>query len=74
MKVKELIRDLLIEAGKNKRAMQIFKELDANEVGEADIGADVDSDAIRYCESIINEAPGYVALKCEHYNVYSFDY
>jgi hypothetical protein len=66
MTVKELIRDLLIEAGKDKRAAQIFKELDENDVGESYVGADVDADAIRYVDRIINEAPMYIGLKCEY--------
>jgi len=65
MTVRELIRDLLREAGKDKRADQLFAELEDNDFGNTQIGADVDSGPIRYVESISNEGPCFVGLKCE---------
>ena len=65
MNVRELIRALLIECGKDKRAEQIYKELKDNEIGNTEVGADVDNYSIRYVEKISNEFPTYIGLVCE---------
>lgn len=65
MNVRELVRALLVEAGKDARAAQIFKELKGNEFASMEVGADVDEFSIRYVESISNESPTYLGLICE---------
>lgn len=65
MTVRELICGLLREAGKDKRAAQIYAELEENEFANTPVGADVDAGPIRYVESINNEWPCFVGLNCE---------
>lgn len=66
MTVRELIKDLLIESGKEKRAMQVYRELEESEYGNTEIGADIPGiSEIKYVQSISNELPCFVGLKCE---------
>ncbi len=65
MSVKELIVQWLREAGKEKRAAQLERELDEdNRFLSAEVGADVDSGPIRYVERWGNEG-SFVSLFCE---------
>ena len=65
MNVRELIRALLIEAGKDKRGEQIYAEMEDNEFASMEVCADVDAGPVRHVESIANEFPTCVLLDCE---------
>ncbi len=70
--VRDLIRALLIEAGKEKRAEQIYREL-GNENNEytcefahLPVGVDVDPrQSIRYVTGITDEYPCFLGLNLE---------
>ena len=67
MEVRELIRQLLSECGQEKCAEQIYKQLEVNDVGILDVGADVGPGAVCYVQKINNEGPCFMGLDCEPY-------
>ena len=68
MQVRDLIKALLEECGQEKRAAQIHKQLEDNDIGILDVGANVGSGPICYVDRINNEMPCFMGLECEVYN------
>jgi hypothetical protein len=66
MNVRELIRDLLVEANEDKKAKQIYKELEGNEIANTEVGVDhPDFYEVCYIEDISNEFPAFIGLNLE---------
>lgn len=66
MTVRELINALLIETGEKKLGSIVAETLEDNEVGNLEVGVDISDECeIIYVESIANEFPTFISLKCE---------